>query len=121
MKSYKFESRPNLMQEIEQNPLKMPFDVVEPVSDPLTLSKPVPYMVKLKRETRGTRQMMYLWTGEAPTEGRGYRILGTGDKGTLRIPANLAKIFPAVFNLRIYAMNAAGKVYAVDKVFRLTE
>ncbi|MCZ2148669.1 MAG: DUF5060 domain-containing protein [Bryobacterales bacterium] len=121
MRSYKFESRPNLMQEIEQNPLKMPFDVMEPATDPLTLSKPVPYLVKLKRETRGTRQMMYLWTGEAPTEERGYRILATGDKGTLRIPPNLANIFPAVFNMRIYAINAVGKVYAVDKVFRLTQ
>src|SRR5262249_22664898 len=28
MKSYKFESRPNLMQEIEQSPQRMPFDIV---------------------------------------------------------------------------------------------
>ncbi len=75
--------------------------------------------MKLKRETRGTREMRYLWTGEVPTEGRGYRILGTGPQGTLQIPDTLAKIFPAVFNMRIYAINAVGKVYAVDRVFRL--
>ena len=65
--------------------------------------------------------MRYLWTGEVPTEERGYRVIGTGADGTLNIPSNLAKIFPAVFNIRIYAINAVGKVYSVDKVFRLVE
>jgi hypothetical protein len=64
---------------------------------------------------------MYLWTGEAPTEGAGYRILGTGAEGTLLLPRNLAKNYPAVFNIRIYALNAVGKAYAVDRVFRVTE
>ncbi|HUQ91319.1 MAG TPA: DUF5060 domain-containing protein [Bryobacteraceae bacterium] len=121
MRSWKFESRPNVMQEIEQNPQKMPFEIIEPVIDTLQISKPPKYAIKLKRETRGTREMRYLWTGEVPTELRGYRVLGTGANGTLRIPAHLAKIFPAVFNIRLYALNAVGKVYAVDKVFRLSQ
>lgn len=121
LRSYKFESRPNLMQEIEQNPQKMPFDLLAPATDTLSLSKPSPYEVKIKRETRGTRAMMYLWTGEVPTEGAGYRILGTGATGTLKIPRNIAKLFPAVFNMRLYALNAVGKVYALDRVFRLVE
>ncbi|MBI3680762.1 MAG: DUF5060 domain-containing protein [Acidobacteria bacterium] len=121
LRSYKFESRPNLMQEIEQNPQKAPFDILEPSRDVLSLKTPSKYQAKLRRETRGTRQMMYLWTGEVPTEGRGYRVVGTGAEGTLSIPPDLARQFPAVFNLRIYALNAVGKVYAVDKVYRLTE
>jgi hypothetical protein len=121
LRSYKFESRPNLMQEIEQNPQKMPFDILAPSVDQLSISKPAQYNAKIKRETRGTRAMMYLWTGEVPTEGAGYRIIGTGATGTFQIPSNLAKLYPAVFNMRIYALNAVGKVYAVDKVFRLTE
>lgn len=121
LRSYKFESRPIEMQEIEQNPTKMPFDLIEPVIDPLSVSKPPKHSVKLKRETRGTRQMRYLWTGEVPTEGRGYRVLGTGAQGTLTIPLNIATVFPAVFNMRIYAINAVGKVYSLDKVFRLTK
>jgi hypothetical protein len=121
LRSYKFESRPEGMQEIEQNPAKMPFDWIEPSRDPLSISKPPKYQAKLKRETRGTRQMRYLWTGEVPTEGRGYRILGTGAEGTMQIPPTIAKIFPAVFNLRVYAINAVGKVYAVDRVHRLSE
>ncbi|MBI4902906.1 MAG: DUF5060 domain-containing protein [Acidobacteria bacterium] len=121
MRSYKYESRPNLMQEIEQNPVKLPFEVAGPAQDVLSISKPPQYQAKVKRETRGTRQMMYLWTGEVPTEGRGYRILGTGPAGTLQIPTNLARMFPAVFNIRIYALNAVGKAYAADRVFRLTQ
>jgi hypothetical protein len=121
LRSYKFESRANLMQEIEQNPQKMPFEVLEPSADQLSISKPPKYSAKIKRETRGTRNMMYLWTGEAPTEGAGYRILGTGAEGTLLLPRNLAKSYPAVFNIRIYALNAVGKAYAVDRVFRVTE
>lgn len=121
LRSYKFESRPNLMQEIEQNPARMPFELLQPSTDPLSVSKPPKYEVKLKRETRGTREMRYLWTGEVPTEGRGYRILGTGAQGTLQIPESLAKIFPAVFNMRIYAINAVGKVYSVDRVHRLAQ
>lgn len=121
LRSYKFESRANLMQEIEQNSTKMPWDFLEPSADKLSVSKPPKYALKIKRETRGTRSMLYLWTGEVPTEGRGYRILGTGPDGVLALPKNLAKSFPAVFNLRLYALNAVGKVYAADKVYRLVE
>jgi hypothetical protein len=121
LRSYHFESRPNLMQEIEQSPSKAPFDWLAPVEDALSISKPAKYSVKLKRETRGTSEMHYLWTGEVPTEGRGYRVLGVGSDGVLQIPENLAASLPAVFNIRLYAMNAVGKVYAVDKVYRLTK
>lgn len=121
LRSYKFESRPNLMQEIEQNPAKMPWDFLAPTAEQLSTAKPPGCGVKIKRETRGTRAMLYLWTGEVPTEGRGYRVLATGAEGTLNMPRNLASNFPAVFNLRLYALNAVGKVYAMDKVYRLTE
>ena len=65
--------------------------------------------------------MMYLWTGEVPTEGGGYRIIGIGAAGTFSIPPNLANVFPAVFNVRIFALNGVGKVYAMDRVYRLTQ
>lgn len=119
LRSYKFESRPNLMQEIEQNPQKAPFEIIEPAADRLERDRPPKFEARLKRETRGTRHMHYLWTAEAPAEGRGYRVLATGAAGVLHFPAHLAKVFPAVLNLRLYALNAMGKVYAVDKVYRL--
>lgn len=121
LRSYKFESRPSMMQEIEQSPLKAPFEIIEPAVETLSMSKPAKFSVKVKRETRGTREMRYLWTGEVPTEGRGYRVIGIGTDGTLQIPEILAQQFPAVFNIRLYALNAVGKVYAIDRVLRLTK
>ena len=67
------------------------------------------------------RSVMWLWTGEVATEGQGYRVLGTGPKGTFQIPPDIAKRFPAVLHLRLNAMNANGKVYAVDKIVQLTQ
>jgi uncharacterized protein YaiI (UPF0178 family) len=55
------------------------------------------------------------------TDGQGYRVLGTGAKGTLKIPSDIAKHFPAVLQLRVAAMNANGKVYTTDKIVQLTQ
>ena len=121
LNSYKFESRPNEMQEIEQDPSKVPFTVAEPAVDPISLSKPVKFSIKVKRETRATRSMLYLWTGEVVPDGQGYRVVGTGLNGTLNIPANIALRFPAVLNIRVSAINANGKAYTVDKVYQLIQ
>ncbi|MBI3208472.1 MAG: DUF5060 domain-containing protein [Candidatus Solibacter usitatus] len=121
LRSYKFESRPNLMQEVEQTPIKVPFEIIAPAQDELSISHAAKFQARVKRDTRATRQMMYLWTGEVPTEGQGYRVLGGGPEGTLAIPANLAKLYPAVFNIRVYALNGVGKLYSIDKVFRLKQ
>lgn len=119
LNSYKFESRPIEMQEIEQDPAKVPFMVGEPAVDTISLSKPLKFSIKVKRETRATRSMMYLWTGEVVPDGQGYRVVGTGSTGTLNIPAAIALRFPAVLNIRVSAINANGKAYTVDKVYRL--
>src|SRR5205085_11204649 len=108
-------------QEVEQTSQKVPFEIVEPSSDTVSISKPTAYAAKLKRETRATRAMMYLWTGEVATDGQGYRVLGTGPKGTLKIPPGIARHFPAVLQLHVAAMNANGKVYTTDKIVQLTK
>jgi hypothetical protein len=95
--------------------------LIEPASDTLSLSKPVAYAAKLKRESRATRSMMWLWTGEVATEGQGYRALGTSQKGSFQIPPEIAKRPPAVFHLRVNAMNANGKIYSVDKIIQVTQ
>ena len=51
--------------------------------------------------------------------GLGFRVLGTGAAGVLRLPGHLAGSLPAVLTLRVSAMNAFGKVYSVDKVHTL--
>jgi len=119
-RSYKFESRQIVLQEIDQNTDKVPFTIEQPSGD-LAVGKPAPFSAKIKRETRATRSMMYLWTGEVTADAQGYRVLATGTKGTLQVPAGIAKRFPSVMSLRLYGMNANGKVYALDKAFQLTE
>lgn len=47
--------------------------------------------------------------------------MGTGPNGQLKIPADIATKFPAVMSLRVVGMNANGKIYAADKVIRLTQ
>lgn len=119
LKSYKFESRQNIGQEIEQNSAKVPFEIAEPAIEELSLSKPPKFAVKLKRETRATRQMSYVWTGEVVSDGQGYRVIGLGSQGTMSLPKDLGVKFPGVFNLRLSAINANGKAYSLDKVYRL--
>ncbi len=121
LRSYKFEARRVLMQEIELLPQKMPFEIEEPSKDPVSASAPQPYSAKIKRETRATRSMMWLWTGDVSAGGQGFRVLGTGQKGTFRIPAGLARSFPSVLALRLYGMNANGKVYAIDRTYKLAK
>lgn len=118
-KSYKFESRPIAMQEIDQNTEKVPFAIDQPASD-LAVGMSVSYAAKIKRETRATRSMLYLWTGEVPADGQGYRVLATGARGSLDVPSGVAKNYPCVISVRLYGMNANGKVYAVDKAYQLT-
>ena len=121
LNSYKFESRAIMLQEVEQSSQKVPYQIEEPSADSLPVGKPVKYAAKVTRDTRATRSMMWLWTGEVAAGGQGYRVLGTGADGEMKVPPGLAKRYPAVLNLRLAGMNAVGKVYFSDKVYRLTE
>ena len=121
LKSYKFESRNVPVQEVEQNPQKVPFQIEQPSNDTLSLSTPANFAVKLTRETRATRSVMYVWTGEVPADGQGFRVLGTGAQGSFRIPSDIATRFPAVLSIRVNALNANGKAYSADKVYTLTK
>jgi Domain of unknown function (DUF5060)/Protein of unknown function (DUF4038) len=119
-RSYKFESREIVLQEVEQSPEKVPFTIEQPASAAdIAAGKPVGYSAKVTRDTRATRSMMWLWTGEVAADGRGYRVLGTGSQGNFAVPASLAKNYPAVLNLRLYGMNGNGKVYALDRALQI--
>jgi len=121
LNSYKFESRPVPIQEVERSPQRVPYEILEPAADTLSIAAQTKFSVKIKRDTRATRAMIYLWTGEVAADGQGARVLGTGPDGVLRIPPGMAKKFPAVMNLRVTALNANGKAYSIDRVYRLTE
>ena len=120
LKSYKFESRPVPVQEIEGNSQKVPYVIAEPTGD-IAAGKPVRFSAKLTRETRATRSMMFLWTGEVASDGRGLRVLGTGSPANITVPASMAANFPAVLSIHLTALNANGKAYAADRVYQLTK
>jgi hypothetical protein len=119
LKSWKFESRPVPVQEIEQNPQKVPFDIDVPAEGDVSISHPPYFAIKVKRETRSTRSLLVEWTGEIPIDSQGLRVVGTGREGTLRIPPSIADKLPAALDLRMAVLNANGKVYVVDKIYRL--
>jgi hypothetical protein len=118
LRSYKFESRPFLMQEAESGVKMVPYEIAEPPGDELSVSKPPKYSVKLRRETRATRSMMFLWTGEAAANNQGYRVIGTGASGTMQLPKMFAAASAGVINVRVYALNANGKLYFADRIYR---
>ncbi len=120
-KSYKFESRPVPVQEIETDLKKVPFEIVAPPGNAIEAGKPAQFSVKLTRETRATRNMVYLWTGEVVADGHGVRVLGTGSPGTFVVPASMAETFPAVLSVHLTALNANGKAYQMDRVYQLSK
>jgi hypothetical protein len=80
----------------------------------------VPYSVKIRKPTRATRLMMYYWTGEVAGGPEGFRVLGTGPKGTFQVPQVLVQgNTTGVLTVRVTALNANGKAYLLDKVFQL--
>jgi hypothetical protein len=95
--------------------------MVAPSGDEIRVGEAIHYSAKTQRDTRATRSMQWLWTAEVSTDGQGYRVLGTGAEGEMRIPAGIAKRYPAVMNLRLAGMNANGKVYFFDRVFKLIQ
>jgi hypothetical protein len=117
--SYKFESRLIELQEVEQATQKLPFTIVQPAKDTFSIAQPPKFEVKLRRETRATRSMMYLWTGDVVEDGQGFRVLGTGREGVFRLTPDLTTKYPANLNVRLVGMNANGKVYMTDKIYTL--
>jgi hypothetical protein len=119
LRSYKFESRPFMMQEVESAVKMVPYEIAEPATDEISVSKPPKYAVKLKRESRATRSMIYLWTGEVAANNQGFRVIGTGATGTMRLPKMFSpSASPSVISVRLYGLNANGKLYFVDHIYR---
>ncbi|MGA8028201.1 MAG: DUF5060 domain-containing protein [Bryobacteraceae bacterium] len=120
LRSVRFESIEPPTQEVESDPSKIPFDIADPSGDVIPISVAVPFKTKLTRANRATRTMQYVWWGEVVAGGEGARLLGVGSFGNFIVPKELAKDPSAVLNVRLLAINANGKAYEVDKVYRLT-
>jgi hypothetical protein len=119
LRSYKFESRRVPVQEIESNPTRTPFEVDTPPEGDISLAAPPFFSLKVTRQTRATRSLLVEWSAEVPVDGQGYRVVGAGREGTMRIPKSIANKLPAVMSLRVSIVNANGKAYLLDKVYRL--
>jgi hypothetical protein len=119
LRSYYFESEDPPVQEIETDAARTPFDIVLPEGDHLNPSIPAPFQVKLTKTNRSTRRMQYAWWGEVVAGGAGARLLGLGDSGTMTIPKALGGQPDANLHIRVMAINANGKAYELDRVYRL--
>jgi hypothetical protein len=118
-KSYYFESRPVPVQEVEVSPAKVPYDLAAPHAEELPVGQPVKFAINLKRETRATRSMQYVIAGEVVRDAQGGRFLASGKEGAFTVPRAMVKSLPATLSLRVYGLNAAGKLYAQDHIFEL--
>jgi len=117
-RSYFFESWRVPVQEPEVSRAKAPYELAVPApEDILELGQPIPFEIKLKRETAGTRRMMYVIKGEIARGGQGVRLLGSGAQGMLKIPNHMLSEGEAPIAVRVAALNAPGKLYFVDYVF----
>ncbi len=121
LKSYKFDSRPVPEQVIETDPKKIPYEIDSPAGNSLQAGKGAYFSVKLTRQSHATRDMLFLWTGEVVADGRGFRVLGTGQSGTFVVPSSIAVNYPAVLSVHLLALNAFGKAYQVDHVYQLNQ
>jgi hypothetical protein len=119
MKSFKFESREVPVQEITLAGEKPVFDIPEPEEGEVSMLHPPHFSLKVRKDTRATRYLWVEWTAEVAADGEGYRVIGTGKEGTLKVPVSLVKNFPAVLSLHANIVNANGKAYSVDRIFRL--
>lgn len=121
LKSYYFDSQPVPVQVIETDTKKIPFEIDGPAGNSLQTGKPAQFSAKLTRQSHATRDMMFLWTGEVAADGRGFRVLGTGESGTFAVPPSIAANYPAVLSVHLLAMNAFGKAYQLDRVYQLNQ
>jgi hypothetical protein len=65
--------------------------------------------------------MMYLWAGEVTADHQGFRVLATGAQGSFQPTPRLAANYPALLLIKVYGMNANGKVYLVTKAAQLNQ
>jgi hypothetical protein len=119
-KSYKFESWPVPVQEIVINPQKIPFDISKPTGD-LAVGQPTTCTATMKRVTRATRNMLWMWTAEITSAGQGYRVLGTSQQGSIAVPPGLTQNLPADVLIKLYGINGYGTVYMAAKGYTLKQ
>jgi Domain of unknown function (DUF5060)/Protein of unknown function (DUF4038) len=120
LRSYYFESQDPPIQEPEYDASKIPFEIADPAADDLNPSIPVPFEVKILKPNRATRRIQYVWWGEIVANGQAGRVLAVGSSGNLDVGHELICPPGSNLTLRLLAINANGKAYELDRVYRLT-
>lgn len=116
---YYFESQDPPVQEVEVDPAKAPFAIVDPDGETVNSQIPNPYKIKITRANRASRTMQYVWWGEVVASGQPARLLGLGSSGNFTLPPELRES-GGNLNVRLEAINANGKAYELDRVYRLS-
>ncbi len=119
LRSYYFESQDPPIQEPESDPSKIPFEIIDPPGEQINARIPTPFRAKVIRANRASRTMQFVWWGEAVPGSEGTRVLGVGSFGNFTIPPDLIQPGVETLSLRLLAINANGKAYELDKVYRL--
>jgi hypothetical protein len=109
------------MQTVTVNKAEVPFEIQLPVGPDLQTGRPLDFNATLKKDTRVTQKMIWLWTGEAPASGLGYRVLGSTQFGQLTIPAGISQQYPTTFFIRLLGLDGTGKLFASDRVYTLKQ
>ena len=115
----RFESAEPPIQEFETDTSNIPFEIVEPKSDYFNSQTAVSYRTKLTKSNRSTRTMQFVWWGEIVANEDGPRLLGLGSFGNFTVNKVLVATPPANLHLRVQAINANGKAFELDRVYRL--
>jgi hypothetical protein len=120
LRSYKFESWEVPVQEPEVSPARIPYELALPAfGETLTVGASVPFRIRIRKPTLGTRRMMFMITGEVVRDGQGYRVLAANADGSLTVPAVILTNPEGVMGTRVLALNAPGKLYILDTVFNV--
>ncbi len=118
--SYKFDALVPSVQQVETRASETPYEVALPKGD-LSLRVANFYELKVTRGSLATRDLLVEWTVELASGRGGFRVVGTGQSGQLRLPKILTEQGPGVLSLRVQLLNKFGKAYSVDRAIRLTE
>jgi len=120
LKSYRFDSQDPPIQEAETDAAKIPYDLTDPSGDEINTALPTPFHIKLTKANRSTRLMQIVLWGEVVGSPEGARLLAVGSSGNFTVPKDLMNGPGSTLHLRVMAINANGKAYELDKVYRLS-
>ena len=78
LRSVRFRIQDPPVQEVESDPSKVPFEIVDPAGDQINPQSPRPFKVKITRTNRASRTMQFVWWGEVVAGRRGRPAPGSG-------------------------------------------